>query len=159
MRLIAFVSLHGRKRKRRSSGIEEEFYGDVVPGGYNSKTKKWHISYFSDAESEDLNIKDVLSSLHDGTAKPTTSRATKIPTSLLHKVFTDDEDENAAYYVSEVKYSADFDQICCFCVPYAGNLERAKELSQEAKSSKRYRDDCIFDCDYVQTRVDVYTVS
>ena len=44
----------------------DEFYGDIVPGKYNPRTKKWHISYNdSDAESEDLNIKDVLERLVD----------------------------------------------------------------------------------------------
>ena len=42
----------------------DEFYGDIVPGQYNQRTKKWHISYNdSDAESEDLNVKDVLERL------------------------------------------------------------------------------------------------
>lgn len=45
--------------------MEEDFYGDVVPGGYNRKSKKWHVSYWSDAESEDLNINELLSSLHN----------------------------------------------------------------------------------------------
>jgi hypothetical protein len=48
-----------------TSGVEEEFYGDVVPGGFNKKSKRWHVSYWSDAESEDLNIHEILSSLHD----------------------------------------------------------------------------------------------
>jgi len=47
--------------------LEEEFYGDVVPGGYNKKSKKLHVSYWSDAESEDLNVNELLSSLHDAT--------------------------------------------------------------------------------------------
>ena len=48
------------------SGRVDEWFGDIVPSGYNSKTKKWHIHYFeSDAESEDLNIHEVLASLHD----------------------------------------------------------------------------------------------
>ena len=54
-----------RIRKRITSGVEEDFYGDVVPGGYNRKSKKWHVSYWSDAESEDLNINELLSSLHN----------------------------------------------------------------------------------------------
>jgi len=45
--------------------VEEEFYDDVVPGGYNRKTKKWHVSYWSDAEYEDLTINELLSSLYN----------------------------------------------------------------------------------------------
>ena len=63
--LISNSPIKCRTCKRRSSSVEEEFYGDIASGGYNSKTKKWHVSYLSDAESEDLNIKDLLSSLHD----------------------------------------------------------------------------------------------
>ena len=46
------------------SGKEEDFYGDVVPGCYNSKTKKFHIRYFDDEVSEDLTVQQVLRSLH-----------------------------------------------------------------------------------------------
>ena len=38
------------------SGKEEDFYGEVVPGCYNSKTKKFHICYFDDQGSEDLKV-------------------------------------------------------------------------------------------------------
>ena len=47
-----------------SAGKMDEFYGDIVPGRYNQRTKKWHISYNdSDTESEYLNVKDVLERL------------------------------------------------------------------------------------------------
>ncbi len=61
--ILSFIIF--RLRKRVTSGVEEEFYGDVVPGGFNKKSKRWHVSYWSDAESEDLNIHEILSSLHD----------------------------------------------------------------------------------------------
>lgn len=53
-----------RMKSNKYAGIPEEYYGDIVPGEYNSRTKKWHVSYKdSDVESEDLNINDVLCSL------------------------------------------------------------------------------------------------
>lgn len=54
-----------RVQQGRHTGVKQDFFGDVVPGGFSKKTKKWHIHYFeSDAESEDLNVRDILSSLH-----------------------------------------------------------------------------------------------
>ena len=51
-------------KSNKYAGIPEEYYGDIVPGEYKSRTKKWHVSYKdSDVESEDLNINDVLCSL------------------------------------------------------------------------------------------------
>jgi hypothetical protein len=76
---------------------------------------------------------------------------------LVHKIFTDDEDESKAYYVAEVRYFPDFNQVCCFCVPHTDkNLQLAKDLASSAKYLNVYQDDHIFDCDYVSQRVTVY---
>ena len=76
---------------------------------------------------------------------------------LLNKTFTDDEDESKAYYVAEVRYFPDFEQVCCLCVPYIDrNLRAAKDLAAKAKYQNIYDDDHIFDCDYVTTRVQEY---
>ena len=34
---------------------------------------------------------------------------------LLHAVFADDEDPTMQFYVTDVKYYASFDAVCCFC--------------------------------------------
>ena len=84
-----------RTRKSRVSGKDEDMVGEVVTDGYDPRSKKWHVSYFSDAESEDLNIKDVLNSLYDDIAKTSKTRASsKQPSDPL-------DDEDAAYDLSE----------------------------------------------------------
>ena len=48
---------------------------------------------------------------------------------LLHAVFADDEDPTMQFYVTDVKYYASFDAVCCFCVPYHGDVAAAKLLA------------------------------
>jgi hypothetical protein len=61
------------------------------------------------------------------------------------------------YYVAVVRYFPDFNQVCCFCVPYNdNNLKAARDLAAKAKYQNVYDDDHIFDCDYVTTRVQEY---
>ena len=67
--------------------------GEVVTDGYDARSKKWHVSYFSDAESEDLNIKDVLGSLYDDAAKTSKTRASsKQPSDPLDDEEVEDAD-------------------------------------------------------------------
>ena len=92
-----------RTRNNLASGKDEEFVGEVVTDGYDARSKKWHVSYFSDAESEDLNIKDLLNSLYDDTAKPSKTRASAKQSS---DPLDDEEDEDAddPYDLSEYLY-------------------------------------------------------
>jgi hypothetical protein len=105
-----------------------------------------------------LNVKDLLSSLPENNAKESSGK--RIPSKnelkLIKKIFTDDEDDSLSYYVSEVKYNSDFDEVCCFCVPHGGDIEKTEELSKSAQQAMIYDHECIFDCDYVQGRVDAY---
>ena len=114
-----------------------------MAGGYRSKTKKWHISYEeSDAESEDLNVRVLLDSLHDDTKRSKAS-ISKEPIALINAIFTDDEDESLKYFVSEVKFSEEFGCFCCFCVPYDGNEIKSKALAAKAMKENKYTDDCV----------------
>ena len=48
------------------SGKEEDYFADVVPGGYDSKSHKWLIKYWDeDVEPEYLSVHDILKSLHN----------------------------------------------------------------------------------------------
>ena len=47
---------------------------------------------------------------------------------LADKIFSDDVDKNLQYYVCEVKYYEPYDQVCCLCVPYYGDVVKAKCL-------------------------------
>jgi hypothetical protein len=87
-----------RTRMSRISGKVEEVIGEVVTDRYDARRKKWHVSYFSDAESEDLNIKEVLNCLYDDTAKKSTTRAasTQSASPLNDELYAD-----AAYDLSE----------------------------------------------------------
>ena len=78
---------------------------------------------------------------------------------LLNRVFQDDEDDSKFFYVAEVKYFADFDQVCCFCVPYTGNLDAAKALAECAKAANEYDDENIYDCVYVRGRIKAYEMT
>ena len=49
----------------------------------------------------------------------------------------------------EVKISEEFqNNVCCFCVPYEGDIKKANELANAL-----YDDHCLFDPDYVGKRV------
>ena len=92
------------------------------------------------------------------TKKASNTIPSKQQLKLLNKIFTDDEDDTLSFYVSEVKYFSDYGEICCFCVPYHGDVDEAKKLSKSATKKKKYDDDCIYDCDYVKGRVEEYRV-
>ena len=55
-----------REKVGIKSGKKMDFYGDIVPGKYNKKSRKFHIHYeSSDAgSSEDLPVAEVVRSLH-----------------------------------------------------------------------------------------------
>ena len=57
---------------------------------------------------------------------------------LKGAIFTDDEDRAKSYRVVDVKYSSEYDVVCCFCIPYSEAAKNANE------------DDLVFDCDYVK---------
>ena len=103
-------------------------------------------------------MKDLLSSLPENDAKESSGNRmpSKNELNLVKKVFTDDVDDSLSYYVSEVKYDSEYEEVCCFCVPYDGDSGKAKELSKSAKKANDYKEECIFDCDYVQSRVNDY---
>ena len=56
----------------------------------------------------------------------------------------------------EVKYSSEYDAVCCFCVPFDDDADKLKALADKAKATNQYGEDCIWDCDYVKGRVEVY---
>ena len=64
---------------------------------------------------------------------PTTDQMT-----LVGTTFTDDEDRAKSYRVVDVKFSFEYDVVCCFCIPYSEAAKNANE------------DDLVFDCDYVK---------
>ena len=77
---------------------------------------------------------------------------------LLHTVFADDEDPTMQFYVTDVKYYASFDAVCCFCVPYHGDVAAAKLLAVDlCKSSNA--DDYIYDCKFVRNNIVSYELS
>ena len=44
----------------------EDYFADVLPGGYDSKSHKWLIKYWDeDVEPEYLSVHDILKSLHN----------------------------------------------------------------------------------------------
>mmetsp|Transcript_3053 Transcript_3053/g.3225 ORF Transcript_3053/g.3225 Transcript_3053/m.3225 type:complete len:217 (+) Transcript_3053:101-751(+) len=78
---------------------------------------------------------------------------------LLNKIFSDDENPNDIYFVAEVKYYDEYQQVCCFCIPYKGDIEAAKVSAEDFIQSNAYNEDLIFDCTYVKKQVDEYDKS
>ena len=74
---------------------------------------------------------------------------------LLHQVFADDEDPSLKFYVTNVQYYASFDAVCCFCVPYHGDVAAAKLLADNLCNSSNADDldDYIYDCKFVQNNL------
>ena len=72
---------------------------------------------------------------------------------LLHKVFADDEDRSKEFYVIDVKYYACYQTVCCFSVPYHGNVAAAKLFALDIQKSTDIDDDYIFDCDFVRNNI------
>ena len=93
-----------RTRNSRMTGKDKDVVGEVVTGGYDAKCKKWHVSYFSDVESEDLNIKDLLNSLYDETTKTSTTRAPSKQPSDLQNVEEVEDSDDPSYDLSEYLY-------------------------------------------------------
>ena len=139
--------------KTKSNEDEVECYGDVVTGGYNRTTKKWHIHYDeSDAESEDLSVDEILEDLRNASLDVIRDRP-----ELVNAIFVDDEDESLSYMVSEVNITSEFKSLaCCFCVPYEGDIEKAKEIATMVKKNREYLDENVFAIDYVRDRVHAY---
>ena len=77
---------------------------------------------------------------------------------LLHAVFADDEDPSKRFYVTDVKYYAPFKTVCCFCVPYHGDVEAAKLLAVNLHNSSN-TDDYIYDCTFVRNNIVSYELS
>ena len=71
---------------------------------------------------------------------------------LLHTVFADDEDRSKEFYVTDVKYDDSFKTVCCFCVPYHGDVISAKLSAADLHKSPN-ADDYIYDCDYVRNNI------
>ena len=96
-----------------------------------------------------------------GESKTTVSRK-EVPKprelKLLHAVFADDEDPSKQFYVTDVKYYAPFKTVCCFCVPYHGDVEAAKLLAVNLHNSSN-ADDYIYDCTFVKNNVVSYELS
>ena len=71
---------------------------------------------------------------------------------LLHKVFADDEDSSKLFYVTDVKCYDSFETVCCFCVPYHGNVTAAEQSAVDLHKSSNV-DDYIYDCAFVRNVV------
>ena len=71
---------------------------------------------------------------------------------LLHKVFADDEDSSKLFYVTDVKYYDSFETVCCFCVPYHGDVTAAEQSAVDLHKSSNV-DDYIYDCAFVRNNV------
>ena len=52
------------------------------------------------------------------------------------------------FYVNDVKYYASFDALCCFCVPYHGDVAVAKLFAVDLCNSSNV-DYYIYDCKFV----------
>jgi hypothetical protein len=93
---------------------------------------------------------------HRKTRVPTTLVSSKEPTrrqlNLLHKVFADDEDRSKEFYVTDVKYVVSYQTVCCFCVPYHGDVVTAEFSAADLHKSSN-ADDYIYDCDYVRNNI------
>ena len=97
-----------------------------------------------------------LTSRTQSKTKSLTVRITEEQMNLQHKIFTDDEDATLSFYIADVKYFPLYNDICCFCVPYNGDIDESRILVEEAMVANEYDDACIFDCDYVMGRVALY---
>ena len=63
--IFNFLLLPCLRLWKNASGIEEDFYGEVVSGSYIPKTKKWSIYYKEAYVTEDINVHELLRSLHN----------------------------------------------------------------------------------------------
>jgi hypothetical protein len=103
---------------------------------------------------ENIEVTPVARKSTQGKRQSKSHQASAEQLELLNRTFTDDEDQAKVYYVAEVRYFPDFNQVCCFCVPYDDkNPKAAKDLASKANYQNIYDDDHIFDCDYVTRRV------
>jgi len=71
---------------------------------------------------------------------------------LADKIFSDDVDKNLQYYVCEVKYYEPYDQVCCLCVPYYGDVVKAK-MSSAMYHNANDIDKYVFDCNFVRNNI------
>jgi hypothetical protein len=71
---------------------------------------------------------------------------------LADKIFSDDVDKNLQYYVCEVKYYEQYDQVCCLCVPYHGDVVKAK-MSSVIYHNANDIDKYVFDCNFVRNNI------
>ena len=94
--------------------------------------------------------------------RQTTVSSKEVPTrrelKLLHAVFADDEDKSKQFYVTDVKYHAPFKTVCCFSVPYHGNVAAANLLAVNLHNSSN-ADDYIYDCKFVRNNIVSYELS
>ena len=78
---------------------------------------------------------------------------TKFQLSLLNIDFMHGVNQKLDFYVVEVKRYEPFKQVCCFSIPYDGNVAKALKLYDELhKSNKEIEliEETIFDCRYVR---------
>jgi hypothetical protein len=101
---------------------------------------------------ENIEVTPVPRKSKQGKRQPKSHQPSAEQLELLNKIFTDDEDESKTYYVAEVRYFPDFKQVCCFCVPYYGDVAAAKLLAVNFRKSSN-ADDYIYDCKFVQKKL------
>ena len=84
-------------------------------------------------------------------------RASDRQLELVGKAFMTDGKSKKLYFVAEVKYLEDYEEVCCCCVPAKpGDVDGMKTLVEKAKKKGVYGSSCALDCEYVQRRVVVY---
>ena len=71
---------------------------------------------------------------------------------LLHKVFADDVDSSKQFYVTDVKYYDSFEAVCCFCVPYHGDVTAAEQSAVNLHKSSNV-DDYLYHCSFFRNYV------
>ena len=88
--------------------------------------------------------------------RQTTVSSKEVPTrrelKLLHAVFADDEDKSKKFYVTDVKYHAPFKTVCCFSVPYHGDITAAKLLALDLHNSS-HANNYIYNCKFARNNI------
>ena len=77
---------------------------------------------------------------------------------VVLELFSDDEDKTNQFYVTDVKYHAPFKTVCCFSVPYHGDVAAANLLAVNLHNSSN-ADDYIYDCKFVRNNIVSYELS
>ena len=152
----------------KNGTYEEEniWVREYVHARVDAYDTRFNLPVSSQTSVKDLPVSRGTSTSNPKTDKSTCKRATsgvtkeasKAQLKLLHKLFAVEGRggrSGKSYFVAEVKYMPEYDQVCCCCVHVQdGDLNNAMNLAAVARGRGSYKDNCVFDCDYVRIRVD-----